>query len=294
MGSSHTSAEGQDRSHFGLPAVGLLLATAAAFLVLPEPGWWHIGYPLDAAATTNDPPLTHPAPGAVLPMLLFAWSGLATWAVIPANRSLLWRLVVGCTFVNVPFAAILYDQRVYDSMFGLGRSPSILRLAYATSGYLVFLLAVATLLLYVVMAARWAGPLILRALRLDRWWNRSKFTEREFLTDVDALAVAKRWAEANRAELILSGAGRHSYQLALSTLNGKALFGLSLTIEQSGDRIRIFAGMANDGRMRLLTVGMLPAVMPLSSGGFFGVFGRRRGRRLANELLGQLGGPLIE
>lgn len=276
-----------------LLAGALLLASAVGLELLPQPSWWHVGYPLSAAAASKDGPLAHPAPGAVLPLSLFVLSGLATWHVVWTARSRWWRLALISAVVQLPFAVLLYDQAIYDSMFTARPTDLPLLLIYSVNGLVVYGAAVLFLCMYPFLGARWLGPRLLKAVGLDNWWNREKRTELEFTTEKDALAAARDWAAANGAFLVEWEDGRHFYQLPFSNRNGAAVNGLALRIEQEQGRVRLEAGIENASILRLMTLGVLPIALPLSSGGFPGVYARRKGRALVNQLLSELGAPLI-
>jgi hypothetical protein len=277
-----------------LVAAALLLASAVAVVVIPEPSWWHVGYPLDAAAANKDGPLAHPAPGVVLPLSLFVLSGLATWRAVWTTRSRWWLLALVCAIAQVPFAAILYDQAAYDSMFGAPPHHAILLfLIYSINGLVVYGAAALFLGMYAYLGARWLGPRLLKLVGLDKWWDRESRTELEFATERDALTVARDWATANGALLVQWEDGRHFYQLRFTNRNGAAVNGLVLRIEQARGQVRLEAGIENASILRLLTFGIIPITLPLSSGRFAGVHARRRGRVLVNQLLGELGGPQI-
>jgi hypothetical protein len=276
-----------------LVAGALFVASIVALSLLPQPAWWHIGYPLDAASANKDGPLGHPAPGAVGPMSLFALSGLATWSVVQSRQNIWWRLALVCVIVQIPFAGLLYDQSIYDSIFGTGRDGLLLFLVYTISGYGTLLTVVVSMGLYAFLGAKWLGPRMLRIVRLDRWWSRSTHTELEFTTRADALALVKDWAERNGAAPMGSDEGRLGYQLPMGDRNGVFFTALILTVAQTGERVRIEAGIVNASIVRLLTLGTVPVSMPLASGGFAGVYARRKGRTLVNSLLSELGGPQI-
>jgi hypothetical protein len=111
-------------------------------------------------------------------------------------------------------------------------------------------------------------------------------TVRDFNVTGDVTAVADAWASGNNFDLrVVDPDGTRRYQRG----HGLMVNAQHATVHQAGPQVHLEAWTHATLLDRIASLGMMPANMAVESGGFRGMFPRKKTRESVNVLLVQLG-----
>jgi hypothetical protein len=269
------------RLALNIVVAALAAAGVAAALWLPLPGWWPVGL------QGYYPPL-------FVGLALFSAAGTLAYLVFAPGRPQ--RIVAICAWLlGALLAAASYNETLYRAIIRHEQPTTWAGGIYAAAvaaGYAGYFCLFGLSFMTGYLMLRWLFPRLLRTLRLDGWWNRAHFTVREFDATEDVFPIVTDWAQANGVNLANESDGERRYISNAKPYNEMAVF--TLAVRQQSGKVTIEGGIAMGGAPRFMSLGFVPAVAPLASGGLAGAIPRKNGRRLANDLLTRLGAAPIE
>jgi hypothetical protein len=114
-------------------------------------------------------------------------------------------------------------------------------------------------------------------------------TVREFTSNADVWEILERWALAARYELVVQDQVSRTYQKGSNPFFVPTF--VKLTWENPGYCLETW--QEPPGLNRFVSLGTIPRVLGLESGGITGSVPRMIARRDVNRLLGLLGVPLV-
>ena len=115
-------------------------------------------------------------------------------------------------------------------------------------------------------------------------------TVREFQVGFDVAPIVDAWAASHHYGFrAVEVDGTRRYQRGNGVLTGT----MPLTVRQNGQNVRLEAWIHANVVARACALFLIPEDLGLESGGLKGVVPRNMARGAVNELLGQLGQPLI-